>query len=476
VVFRDLLERPLSGDIDTDLCIIGAGAAGITIARRFAGTGVRVCLIESGGMRGDEEVQKLYRGENVGMYYGLEVSRLRFFGGTTNHWSGVCGLQDPLDFEPRPWIGSLGWPIPREEMLPFYERAHEVLELGPFEYDPASAALGLDLPAFDPEKLELGIFRFSPPTRFRGKYGPELEAASNVECLLNANVVDFETTKDGSHVSAVRIATLGGGDWHVRAKVFVLACGGLENPRLLLNASVTPQGLGNGSGLVGCYFADHIHHPEMGLVVARGDWWEEFRAIEREGSRLCPIIRLGEVAQRREGLLNCRLAMSPIDPVPGIREDATSLTIYGHCEQMLRAENRVRLSDKRDGLGLRRISLDWSISEFERRTLRRNLALLAEELGRLELGSVRFHERLDAAAPLSKSFTRGAHHMCSTRMSEDPASGVVDADCRMHEVDNLYVGGSSVFPCSGQMNPTLTLVALALRLSDHLEERLGAAG
>jgi len=475
-MFQDLLERPLSGDLETDLCIIGAGAAGITIARQLDGTGIRVCLLESGGTRARSEAQNLYGGYSEGMYYPVKESRLRFFGGTTNHWTGVCGLQDPLDFQPRPWIGSLGWPFTREALMPFYERAHEVLDLGPFEYDPARTPAWPMLPRFDPDKLTIGMMHFSPPTRFGPKYAGVIDASQNVLCLLHANVVDFDVTHDASRVSAVRVATLAGGECRVRAQVFVLACGGLENPRLLLNASATPGGLGNSSGLVGRYFADHMHHSDVATVITEGDWWKAFGPIWEGTARSSPMICMGEAAQRDEGLLSCRTDLVPTEAPPGVRPGAVCLAAFSHCEQVLSAENRVELSDERDALGLRRIRLHWTISEVERAAMKRCIVLLAEEIGRLKLGHVRLDARLDSSSDISESLWRGSHHMCTTRMSEDPRQGVVDADCRMHGVDNMYMAGSSVFPCSGQMNPTMTIIALALRLSDHLAALLGARG
>ncbi|MCW5774971.1 MAG: GMC family oxidoreductase [Phycisphaeraceae bacterium] len=473
-MIRDLRELPLSGDIEADLCIVGAGAAGITIARRFTGSNASVCLIESGALAFDESVQDMYRGESAGTYYGLHTTRLRYFGGATNHWTGVCGLQDPMDFQPRPWIGSPGWPITRSELMPFYERAHEILDLGPFEYDLSRVAPERRFPAFDPDKLTIRVLRSSPPTRFNEKYVHQIRDSANVLCLLNANAVDFETTHGASHVSSVRVATIGGESHLVRARVVVLACGGLENPRLLLNASATPNGLGNASGLVGRYFADHLQHRSMAIVVTSGDWWQAFGRFDRGVSRATPSICLGEEAQRREGLLSWRGGLWRTDPPPGVRAGATCLSIFGHCEQMPSTDNRVELGDERDVLGLRRIRLHWAISETERRTMERSLVIEAEELGRLRLGFLRLDARLEPGPELSRGISRAGHHMCTTRMSAEPHTGVVNTDCRLHDVENMYVAGSSVFPACGQINPTLTLVALAIRLGDHLAERLGA--
>lgn len=474
-MFRDLRDEPLTGEIETDLCVIGAGAAGLTIARRFEGTGVRVCLIESGGMEADEAQEDLYRGENAAENYGIETTRLRYFGGTLNHWTGVCGPLDPLDFEPRPWVGSIGWPITRDELMPYYRTANDVLDLGEFEYDPRRAAPTRRFPDFDPDKLVLRLLRFSqPPTRLGEKYGPSIEASENVLCLLHANVVDFETDRNASRIAAVRVATLDGDEGTVRARVFVLACGGLENPRLLLNASATPRGLGNEHGHVGRYFADHIHHRDTGIVVTQGEWWRSLQRLDIGSSVTTPTICLGEGVQKQRGLLNSRVGLWRADPPPaGIREGVTCLGIYGTCEQLPASDNRVELSDERDALGLRRVRLHWTVAEEARKTMKQAAVVLAEELGRLRLGFVRLDTKLDPRPGFARRVWWASHHLGTTRMSEMPEGGVVDPDCRVHSVDNLYIAGSSVFPAAGQINPTLTIVALALRLCDHLSQRLG---
>ncbi|MCW5776153.1 MAG: GMC family oxidoreductase [Phycisphaeraceae bacterium] len=471
MAFRDLLERPLERDVETDLCIIGAGAAGLTIAHMFEGSRLRVCIVESGGRAFDEAVQDMYRGENVGVRYGLETTRLRYLGGSTNHWTGVCGLLDPVDFEPRPWASAPGWPISLGSLLPYYERAHDVLDLGAFEYDPARVAPERKFPAFDPRKLVVRLLRLSAPTRLGQKFADELASSENVLCLLNGSVVDVEVSGTGRSVSGVRVATLNGDDSRVRARAFVLACGGLENARLMLHSSASPTGLGNASGLVGRFFADHLHHPGTSYVVTRGDWWRVFQRVDRGGTRSTPTICLGDEVQRSERLLNARLGLAQTDPKPEARAGAVCLSIFGNVEQQPSEENRVELSDQRDALGVRRIRLRWSPGELDQRTMERSSIILAEELGRLGLGFVRLETMLDSAA-FRNRVRRASHHMGTTRMSLEPAAGVVDTNCRVHDVDNFYVAGSSVFPACGQINPTLTIVALAIRLGDHLGDRL----
>ena len=125
--------------IEGDLCIVGAGAAGISMAMDWIGASQRVLLLEAGGFDYDARMQELYRGEIVGLpYFPLQSARLHYFGGTTGHWAGFCSTYDASDFEHRDWVPHSGWPIKRAELDPYYARAHRVLELGPYDYDVAS--------------------------------------------------------------------------------------------------------------------------------------------------------------------------------------------------------------------------------------------------------------------------------------------------------------------------------------------------
>jgi choline dehydrogenase-like flavoprotein len=155
----DLNELPDGHVLLADLAIVGAGAAGITLAREFAGTGHRVLLLESGGLELEGPVQELYEGEVVGRTYPpLETARARYLGGSTNMWTGWCKPLDPIDFQPRPWLGLKGWPVTRDELQPFYLRAQEIVEAGSYEYDArlwGEAAARFD--AFDPKHLELSF-------------------------------------------------------------------------------------------------------------------------------------------------------------------------------------------------------------------------------------------------------------------------------------------------------------------------------
>jgi choline dehydrogenase-like flavoprotein len=506
--------------IDADVCIIGGGAAGITVAREFLGSDLRVCLLESGGFEFDNATQSLYEGENVGFpYYDLRVLRLRFFGGTTNHWGGWCRPLDPIDFEARTGIPQSGWPFDREYLEPFYRRAHDVCEAGPYEYDPdiwaSESQPRLPLPE---EQFMTAVMRRSPPTRFGQTYRDEIDRSSNVRAYLNANVVEIQADAEVRNVSSVRVVTLTGTQFSVQARTFILATGAIENARLLLASNgVQRAGLGNGNDLVGRHFMEHLMLPgAMFLPSDRDRSLELYFEPLSESVRGTGFLRVAPSLMRAEQLLNTRILMmsgvaqelamkdsegvlsatmlwsavrsgrapenfsshvfnviSDLDKIAiysyrrAFRDAAAPVTLLHQIEQAPNPDSRVMLGTERDELGVPRVRLQWKFGDLERRTLQRVNEALAAQVGQAGLGRIQIVDDDDTGWPPG---VRGSwHQMGTTKMSVSPSQGVVDPDCRVHGIGNLFIAGSSVFPTSGTTNPTLTIVALALRLSDHIK-------
>jgi choline dehydrogenase-like flavoprotein len=495
---------------------VGAGAAGITIAHELRTAPLRVAVLESGGLSPDDVTQSLYTGASTAQpYYPLAdpMTRTRCFGGTTHVWTGECRPLDELDFERRDWVPDSGWPLTRADLLPFYERAHVRCELGRFAYDAADWAHdGVGPIALDPERVRSSVFHYSPPTRFGEVYRGDLERSTNVTVFLNANAIDLETPAPAERVRAVRVACLSGSGFRVRARAFVLAAGGIENARLLLlSNTVQTAGLGNGHDVVGRYFMEHLYLDRAASILARRDRISDLytRGHDGDGRLIRGILGLAPVVQRRERLTNYCAVLEDDSLRTAIRAVAIALRhgrlhsrgVAGYVrntlgyarsmaaarlrptrpasrhrlylvknvmEQVPNVESRVVLSDEKDRLGCRRAELRWRLSALDKHTVHRAHALLEEELRRSGVG--RLMSAMGAEADPWPSRLRGArHHMGTTRMHPDPRRGVVDADGRVHGVGNLYVAGSSVFPTSGAANPTLTIVALAIRLAEHLE-------
>jgi choline dehydrogenase-like flavoprotein len=506
--------------LDYDVCIVGGGAAGITVAVELMGTPVRVCLLESGGLVPDQATQQLYRGESVGHpYYPLDVPRLRYFGGTTNHWSGDCRPLERSDLDVRSWVPESGWSLTYEEIESVYPRAHEILDLGPHDYSPEHWSYGRARALnFDSSQIVTRVSQFSAPTRFGGKFRADLERAANVHVFLNANATEIaDSRKDRG---SVRVACLSGTRFTIRARAVVMAAGGIENARLLLASTADgARGLGNDRDLVGRFFMDHLSL-ETGLIVPAAQDLSMFDLYELPARRLnagprgvptkAYLVFTAET-MRRLSILNVSAIMSRAwlppsqespayhalqraiarpsrlwsqiktmiegwdDVVSGLYwkafEQARPLRLYTvrfMTEQAPNRDSRVTLGNARDALGVPVAKLDWRLNELDYHSIRMASRQLAVELGRSGLGRMQPWCAHETDEEIDRRITAGAHHMGTTRMHSDPSRGVVDTQCRVHGTRNVYVASSSVFPTAGHAAPTITIVALAIRLARHL--------
>lgn len=501
-MIQDARQLPDGTILDTDLAIIGAGAAGITLARALADAPFRVCLIESGGLEPEEATQALAGGENAGLPYGpLEATRLRQLGGTTNHWGGWCRPLDALDFEARDWVPLSGWPITRADLDPYYPAATEICEAGPFAFDDVAGwEERLGTSGFVPPvgAMERRVIQFSPPTRFGDRYRTDLLSAPRLRTLIHANVVEIEAGENAREVTGLALATLDGRRGRVTARHYVLAAGAIENARLLLLSNrVQSVGLGNGHDMVGRCFMEHPHVYSLGNLVLpdvtpvapmllqdqrvgalglRGNLMPS-AAFQRAQRVQNATFTLG-LAKRYDTPEDAEADSTPLAaPLlevlrraasgdPSTRPFGVRLGIGGAGEQQPNKDSRVTLSDRRDALGMPVARLEWRLAAADKASLLRNLRALGAEFAASGLG--RLHVTLPPGDAWPDDLTGGNHHMGTTRMAADPRQGVVDANCRVHGIANLHVAGSSVFATSGAANPTLTVVALALRLADHL--------
>ena len=512
-------------DIETDICIVGAGAAGIAMACEFVGTRLRVALMESGGFTFRHGPQLLYRGRNIGLpSFSIAKSRLRRFGGSTTQWAGQCRPLDPIDFETRDWIPRSGWPFGREVLDPYYSRAQQVCSLGPYDYRPETWKDADDGPLpIDSADLEARIYQFSQQPDFGIAYRDKLAKADNIDVLLNTNLVEIETQPPVHEISGLRFTTLGGRKLAVRARAYVLACGGIENPRLLLASNrVAKRGIGNDHDLVGRHFMDHPFFFLGAFEPAESRFDRSFHVIEKYGAlRVNAAFGLTEKRQREERLngasvyfirrarsktfgsyfspggvafarlielarhselpdgrmwrdiINATKGLSAVAATvarqarEAVRPDPV-LVLRATVEPTPQPDSRIMLDEARDRLGVPRAKVDWRMSPDDQRGLDRLLDLMRTELPRMGLGRI-VDETTTREDGWHASMSGGKHHMGTTRMHADPRCGVVDPDCRVHGISNLFIAGSSVFPTAGYANPTLTIIALALRLADYLK-------
>ena len=509
--------------IETEVCIVGAGAAGITLAREFADAKFRVTLLESGGMEFEQATEQLYEGESVGQpFQDLTTCRLRFFGGSTNHWGGWCLPFDEIDFEARDGMPNHGWPFPRTHLDPFYARAQKVCGLGPYDYKPASWGIPAKIvpPPFEGPDFGVRVLQVST-VHFGPAYAAELRAAPRVTAYLHANAFHLDGGENDAEVKALTVKTLAGKQFRVHARIYIVATGGIENARLLLaSGKEGGNGLGNANDLVGRYFMVHLNY--SGGIIAPADPHMNFD-FRRGGNVYAPtgarhpfVSYVGPTpdGMRRRHLPNMKFHWSyDFDPVvdgvkalerlahgesgggswsddlsavighlEGIAKFAARKALFGEgipiralnvicsSEQQPNPDSRVMLGAKRDALGMREIVVDWRVLPDDKDKAVETVRLFGAEIGRAGFG--RLNSTLAATAAWPEDFYGDEHHMGTTRMHTDPKRGVVDPDCRIHGMSNLYMAGSSVFPSSSPNNSTLTIVALALRLADHVKREL----
>jgi choline dehydrogenase-like flavoprotein len=525
-MLRDARNIATGEIIEADVCIIGAGPAGISIARELIGSDRQVLLLESGGFELDPDITEMAHGESVGLpYYPLFESRAKAFGGTSHYWPDEDGLRsrplDPIDFEQRPEVPFSGWPISRDQLDPFYERAHSVCGLGSpvYEVDEWEDPTATPRIPFADDRVRTDMFRFGADIGVFRSYRNELETAANITLLHHANVVEIVAGSGGRHVSHLEVAGLWTSAFSVRARVYVLAAGGIENARLLLaSKSQHANGLGNEHDNVGRFFMEHLR-VQTGILKPRdpslcdrlglysrhtvGEWMTigvlaAREDLLREAGILNSVLYLraaaaGETADTyrsmavilevlktrqvpNDGRLGRHIANVLTHPGETTRSILTRLKrgsganrviqLTAQAEQAPNPLSRVTLSDEMDPLGFPRARLEWQLTDLDHRSIRGLQDIIANEAKRAGIGSLdHLYGDEHPPAPIRGHW----HHMGTTRMHVDPKLGVVDERCKLHGVENLFVAGSSVFPTGGYVNPTLTIVALALRLADQLK-------
>lgn len=541
----DANDLPETKELSADICIVGAGAVGISMALDLIGSGLDVLVLEAGGFGREPETQALYAGSvaDAAMHSPPDTYRERRLGGSTTTWGGRSMPFDPVDFEKRDHIAHSGWPIDRSDLDPFFPAANRLSEAGQFAYTIGAAfdhprkpmIEGFESTNFTTHTLE----RFSCPTDFGRRYRHKLEAAANVRLVLHANVTGIALDSLGGRADRLNVATLGGRRFSVTAGHFVLANGGLEATRLLLASNdVHAKGIGNHHDLVGRYYMCHVAGT-IGAIQFNRPVWNGYD-IADDGVYCRRRFALRPEAQRRHGVGNIiarlhhpritdpahrngvlsmlylarmfipyeygkrlhggvnlnfptklrhvrnvatdmpdtvafmlhllrdrRLAARKFPSIV-IRSKAHLYSLDFHAEQEPNPASRVSLTPERDALGLPRLIIDWRYTAKDVATVSTMLSLLAEDVVRSGVGRFEYDP-----ASVEREMTRygayGGHHIGTTRMSAAANDGVVDADCTVHGVPNLHIATASVFPTSSQANPTLTVIAIGLRLANHLK-------
>jgi len=555
IIQADRVEN--MAELATDVCIIGSGAAGITLALELRRHNVSAVVLTGGRLRETSRDRDLYRGapDPECPHEPLEENRRRAFGGTTSAWGGRCVPLEPIDFDQRPWVPNSGWPISYGEVRPYFDRAMELCEAGPFSFD-AADTFGPDrasmISGFDDDDITTSrLERWSPPTNFAKRYMTDLRRAPGLRVLVGGHATDIQLEGDGTSVRRVQATAGPGHSFFVAARLYVVAAGGLETPRLLLcSDEVHAKGIGNSADLVGRYYMSHLTGVAEKITMAepRPELRSAFekdadgvycrrrfaltphaQTIRQVGNAVATLHRppisnamhrdplfsaafllkhyrgivgrkkldaiLAELRESRDVQLEHLKVIAAISPasaaailrvvrqryfgkrrLPSVLAGPFAAEHYlsYQTEHAPNPASQVSLASERDALGMRRITVRPAFSDVDVRTVVELHRVIASRFEQSGIGTVVFDERElnDYLADYIRQFNSQAHHLGTARMSVTPASGVVDGNCKVHDVRDLFVAGAAVFPAGGHANPTLTIVALAVRLAGHLNERL----
>ena len=545
-MFVDAHQIDDGATLETDICVIGSGAAGLTIAHELAGTGLRVIVLAGGARRTRRRDQALYRGTVIDptQHSWADRFRERRYGGTTSIWGGRCVPYDDIDFEARPYVPYSGWPFGRAVLEPYYARAAVYCEIGAPLFDAETALPDRPapiLPGFNsPAVTATGIERFSRPTDFGRLLERRLRAAESVRVILDAHCIGLVGAAGGAAIERVACASFRPARFSVRARFYVVAAGGLETTRLLLAARFageTPVGIA--SPWLGCGYMGHLNGT-VGVIRFHVPPRTINYGYERspEGVYCRRRFWITPPVQRELGLLNImfRLHHPPIndpahrDPVLSamylvkdlvlyeysrkMREDRSLRHLIGHAwnvaarpfalarfgldwvdRRMLRSRqlpsvalyssigryaiefhaeqapdpgSRLTLGSAADRFGMPELTIDWRAANLDVDSVRRAYGVLQRAFAANGVGALELDPTTISAA-IARDGAVGGHHLGAARLADAPERGVVDPDCRLFGVPNGFVASGAVLPTSSQANPTFTIVALAIRLADHLK-------
>lgn len=515
----DQLEK---SEFDADIAIIGSGAAGISIALEFANTDIRVALIESGNFKISRKNQKLNVVNNSGIsYFDLSAQRGRYFGGTTNFWGGTCIPFDPIDFEDIPARSGINWPISFSEIYPYIDRAKKVCGVNISEANEIFEKLDLNSKRSEIEEFEWKPLQFSPfPFRFGEKYGAQLKESQNIAVYHNANLTSLEVDDIKTSCNKAIVRSLAGKEASISAKYFILAAGGIENPRLMLNMNSIFSNIN-----IGRYFAEHPTAIIGKLIGA--DAFKVYADHQKNillNKEIKPGLGVTEQFMKKHKLLNSLITIWPIPKDAYLISRAKmllylmrrrefgikfllnlflimpkSISLLPHVfnrmggqkkevdfikdcfdvrlvtETLPNFDSCVSLSDKKDGLGMFRANLNWELGGVDKKTFISTAKAFKKQIEsnydvRLDLEGWILDEDANWEERINLDGHHG-HHMGTTRMAMNFEEGVVDKECKVFGMKNLYIAGSSIFTTYGFANPTLMIVAFAVRLADHIKSK-----
>jgi choline dehydrogenase-like flavoprotein len=516
-----------SKHFEADICIMGAGVAGTVLANELKGRFNKILLLDAGGENYELESQELYKAESFpDLFIDPHITRLRMLGGSSNHWQNNTSRLSPIDFKVREWVKNSGWPIQYHDLVDFYPKAEAYcgVESDGYDIDYWLKTLRLKNPIKNTDLIKSAITKSSvPPVRFFHQHGAPLKESSKVEVITHANVIKVHYDKTLKKINTVDFRSYRQVTHSASAKIFILCMGGIENARMLLsfNEQYDNQ-LGNQNGMVGRYFMEHPTVRAAYLYNKEETDFKLFQPSYLNNRSVVGFLELSEEALTEHKTTNLRLPLNQISnylasngissfhllndesdiPTDSVgthlwniiseldmvieavsrkkfdkklfdsANDMCCFEMVMMMEQTPHWENRVRLGNEYDINGVKKIVIDWQLHEEDKQRVWNSLDLVARGVGANDMGRVKvLRERSERLWGSQLGFS--AHHMGTTKMGTSIEDSVVDKNLKIHDTNNFYVAGSSVFPTGGHVPPTLTITALAIRLARHIENNRG---
>jgi choline dehydrogenase-like flavoprotein len=524
----DLQTLPSPQEFQSDLLIVGAGIAGLVLADALRGSGRQVDVLEAGGASLEPESQALYAAEMAATpHLGTTEGRFRVYGGSSIRWGGQLLPLAAHDFAQRSHVPHSGWPLNPTELSPYLRQCEQLLGVNHALYD---AGLLEQLPQPRPCLSESDLqLRFSKWAPFRCRnvarsLGRRCQEDPTTRIFLHASVTAIELHGDGRHVQGVQVRTLSGASFRFRTRQVVIAAGTIESTRLLLaSRSVHSSGIGNHSNHLGRWFHDHLSIKAAVLQPRRrrellqrlAPWYlGAVRHTLKLESTAAWQARQGclnvmghfvfeapntsgfawlrqQLQARQSGATEGQAVPAPyLEKLPAESFDlaylawkhlvrkrrwcpaGAEITLYIDTEQQPNPDSRISLSEHRDALGMPKAVVQWQWGEPERQAFAAYRQLFQSQWQAWNFGDIHWNESFEPGSGWERNVSDIYHLMGGTRMAADPSQGVVDAQLRVHGLNNLFVASCSVFPTGGSSNPTLTLMQLSLRLAEQLRTQL----
>ena len=521
--------------IDFDLCIIGAGMNGQIIANHLKKKKIKIALIDSGDFKFDYAIQKSGSHTSTGISYPTEdtikdhkTKSVKQFGGSANQWSNQTMFFTKNEIEDRPWLASdLKWQISYNELGTYYKKILKLLFSNSIGTKPENLPNVTDYKEsyFDNTFLNNNIFDFPnsfhpkkiQKFNYKSKFSKKLINAHNIKIFTKYTATNFTFDENKKSILNVEIKSLKN-THHIKSKIFILCAGGIENPRILLNNIKNNTLLKN--ELIGKYFMEHPITKIGTIHLKKEVPLSTFFTIFKNNYNYRKGIRFTEVQQKQNKILNSHIFINPVFEennyakirkiiktllkikrptniilknlsINNLLENIyfaptkntnffinnfirlyfnkishnftfTKLEVMYHGEQSPNISSKVYLNDSKDINNLNNMNIEWKLNHHDYNSIDHFKNYFINNPSDLFLFSD------DSSAEIKSQ----NHKTGTTRMGDNKLDGVVDKNCKIFDINNLYVSGSSVFRTSGSANPGITEMAISLRLAEHLDNLL----